>query len=421
MQTIYTPTPIPANPFNSFWMAGYECTDQLNAFGNRVDLLEQTGHLKRLSEDYGLLNQFNIKTVREGIRWSHVEKRAYTYDWTDVDYMMRVARENGIQQVWDLCHFGFPDDLTPLHPMFARRFAKMARAFVMHYRDLYADGDLIITPINEVSFISWLGGDARGTSPYCRGQGWEVKYALMRAYIEGVLEMKEADPTVKIMSTEPLVNIVPQIAGDQEQVLAAAKINEDQYQAMDILTGRICGELGGKPDLLDIQGLNFYYNNQWINGTSNFLPWFNEENDPRWKPLSALLASAYRRYSKPVVLSETSHCAEHRPNWLEFITKECCKILDAGIPLYGVCLYPIIDRPDWDHQQLWHDAGLWSLKVIDGVGEDRELYLPYASELLLSQDIIRNKLDEGVPLISQVIHSDQQVVERRDVHFHYDM
>ena len=27
------------NPFASFWMGGYECTDKLNAFGYRVDLL----------------------------------------------------------------------------------------------------------------------------------------------------------------------------------------------------------------------------------------------------------------------------------------------------------------------------------------------------------------------------------------------
>ncbi len=56
------------NPFNSFWMAGFECTDKLNAFGNRVDFLNLTGHLQLLDEDYKRLSPFNIKTVREGIR-----------------------------------------------------------------------------------------------------------------------------------------------------------------------------------------------------------------------------------------------------------------------------------------------------------------------------------------------------------------
>lgn len=59
--------------------------------------------------------------------------------------------------------------------MFARRFASVCRAFVKFYREIDSDGDLIITPINEVSFLSWLGGDVRGTSPFCIRQGWEVK------------------------------------------------------------------------------------------------------------------------------------------------------------------------------------------------------------------------------------------------------
>ena len=39
-------------PFQSFWWGGYECTDQLNAFGNRVDFLPLTGHLQMLDKDY---------------------------------------------------------------------------------------------------------------------------------------------------------------------------------------------------------------------------------------------------------------------------------------------------------------------------------------------------------------------------------
>src|SRR5205085_8716244 len=132
-----------------------------------------------IDHDYQLLPAFNIQTVREGIRWSQVEKRAYQYDWSTVKFMLERGKANGIQQLWDICHFGFPDDLTPLHPMFARRFAALCRAFVQFYRSVNPDETLIVTPINEVSFLSWLGGDARGTAPYCIFQGWEVKYALM--------------------------------------------------------------------------------------------------------------------------------------------------------------------------------------------------------------------------------------------------
>src|SRR5690606_23144733 len=107
------------------------------------------------------------------------------------------------------------------------------------------DGTLIVTPINEVSFLSWLGGDVRGTSPYCTGQGWEVKYHLMRAYIEGVAALREADPTIRILTTEPLVNVVPRLDATPEQVAVAAMAHQDQFQATDMLSGRMCPELGG--------------------------------------------------------------------------------------------------------------------------------------------------------------------------------
>ena len=65
-------------------MAGYECTDQLNSSGDRVDLLNATGHTIQLAQDYADVQKFGIKTVREGIRWSQVEKNPFQYDFSVV-------------------------------------------------------------------------------------------------------------------------------------------------------------------------------------------------------------------------------------------------------------------------------------------------------------------------------------------------
>src|SRR6476620_6865134 len=252
------------DPFNSFWMAGFECTDKLNAFGNRVDFLNITRHINYIDDDYENLHDFNMAAVREGIRWSQVEKQPYVYDWSVVATMIEAGKRNNIQQVWDLCHFGCPDDLTPLHPMFPRRFAALCKAFVHFYRYLSPDNVLIIIPINEASFISWLGGDVGGTVPYCKGYGWEVKYRLMKAYIEGIEAIKSIDPFVRIVTSEPLVNIVPPLFATDEQTTAASLQHECQFQVTDILCGRICPELRGKPEYVDILGLNFYHMNQWV-------------------------------------------------------------------------------------------------------------------------------------------------------------
>lgn len=384
------------NPFRSFWMAGYECSDKLNAFGNRVDLLSETGHLELLDEDYKNLANFQIETVREGIRWSSVEKQPYTYDWSSVIKMIEAGKRNGIQQVWDLCHFGYPDDLTPLHPMFARRFAALCRAFIRFFRSIESHETIIVTPINEVGFISWLGGQARGTTPYCINQGWEVKYAMMRAYIEGVRSIREMDENVLIMTTEPLCTTVPPLDADEATILMAQTVNDYQFQAMDILTGKICPELGGSPDLIDVMGANFYFNNQTILHTGTCLPWYNEGNDPRWRPLSSLLELLYERYGYPLVLAETSHPGEHRPNWIEFVATQCETTLKKGIPLYGICLYPIIDRPDWDHLHIWHQSGLWDAEFRENEPPKRILNLPYAAALLASQQALHTVIRQPV-------------------------
>ncbi|WP_324674574.1 amine oxidase [Hymenobacter sp. GOD-10R] len=391
------------NPFQSFWMGGYECTDQLNAFGNRVDFLNVTNHLELLNEDYQDLKPFGIGTVREGIRWSFVEKIPYQYDWSTVQVLLDAGKRHGIQQVWDLCHFGYPDDLTPLHPMFARRFAALCRAFVEFYRSQRPDDTLIITPINEVSFMSWLGGDARGTSPYCVGQGWEVKYRLMKGYVEGVAALREADPSVRILTTEPLINIVPPPWADADHRRRIAEWHDHQFQSVDMLSGRICPELGGRPEFIDILGFNFYYDNQWQLDPYERIPWAEEPADARWRPLNELLMAAHKRYNCPVVLTETSHPGVDRPKWTRMIAEECAQAIRKGVPLWGVCLYPIIDRPDWDHLTPWHQSGLWDAELRpDGEPHHRVLYEPYATALRAAQAKVAAALPVPNPKVNPV-------------------
>ena len=377
------------SPFNSFWIGGYECADHQNEFGDRVDLLNYTGHLAQIAEDYKLLQNFHITTVREGIRWSKVEKQPYQYEWSDVDHMIEAAKKNNIQQIWDICHFGFPDDLTPFHPHFVRRFVSLCIAFVKYYRKKIPRGTLIITPVNEISFLSWLGGEVGGASPFCTQQGWQLKYHLVKACIAAIKAMKEIDNDLLIMTTEPLVNVVPPLLATEEQIQRTAIEHELQYQAVDMLTGKICPELGGDSQVLDILGFNYYYNNQWVLGFHEFLPWANEGNDPRWRPLHILLDEVHTRYGLPIAITETSHPGVDRPHWIEFIGSQCEISIKKGIPLWGVCIYPIIDRPDWNNINYWHHSGLWDhYPENKSHSIQRILHIPYANALLKTQDAV---------------------------------
>lgn len=373
------------NPFKSFWMAGYECSDHINVYGNRIDMLKATGHLEQLDSDYAMLKPFGIATVREGIRWSVVERHPYQYDWTEVGKRIAIAAKQNIQVIYDLCHFGLPDDLTPLHPKLPERFSSLCESFVRYYKQVAPDEALILSPINEVSFLAWLGGEVSHTTPYCRGVGWQVKYHLMKAYIAGIKTIKAIDPAIRILTVEPIINVLPE-EDSSEASKAVAELNENQFQCLDILCGQLCPELGGNSAYLDILGFDYYYDSRWHHPSNRIPDWRTYNHMPAFKPLHALLEQAYRRYQRPIILSETSHPTEDRPQWIHMITEECIKVLKAEVPFWGICIYPVLDRPDWNEMDHWHHPGLWD--ILDNSLE-RILYQPYARALKHCQEQIR--------------------------------
>lgn len=343
--------------FRSFLMGGYECADHINRQGERVNLLAETQHDKRVHADYKLLvKQTGIRTVREGICWSSVEKEPYVYDLREVGERIRAAQEHGVQQVWDLCHFGYPDGLVPTHPHFAERFAALCEVFAVYYKSL-TDDPLIVTPINEISFLAWHSGEVRGTVPFAINAGFDIKYHLCKAAIAGIRALREADPSCRILLTEPLAEVHDSAGKYSAEEIHT--INEHQFQAMDMIGGYMCPELGGSPELLDLLGFNYYHNNQWDH-CGEPLTWWP---DPcaRRVPLHALLQKAWTRYQRPIVLAETGFYGEGRAKWLEEMTQECITAMQNGVDLRGVCIYPLIDRPDWDDLNAYCQCGIWDL------------------------------------------------------------
>lgn len=341
--------------FPSFILGGFECADHVNRSGVRVDLLHDTGHDTRVDEDYANLAATGIRAVREGIRWGFVERRPFEYDFSEVVNRIRAGLRHGIVQCWDICHFGYPDDLSPCHPLFSQRFAAVCQAFVQVFRQEAPQAPLVITPINEISFLSWHSGDMRGTVPFAVNSGWDIKYHLCKASVAGIRAIRAMDSTAKILLVDPLIHVHPR-DGHPEDVEVAARLNEDQFQALDIILGQRCPELGGRPDFADMIGLNYYHTNQWVHA-EHPLPWAPGD-DPRLLPVADLLERAYHRYGVPLMVSETGHYGEHRGNWLHMILEACDMAIERGVDLRGVCVYPIIDRPDWDHLHNI-ECGVW--------------------------------------------------------------
>jgi UDP-galactopyranose mutase len=86
-----------------------------------------------------------------------------------------------------------------------------------------------------------------------------------------------------------------------------------------------------------------------------------------------------------MIIGETSHVGVGRAEWIRELTDEVILAVTAGLPLEGICLYPIIDRFEWDNPQHWHNSGLWDFAIEPDGTFRRVLNEEYAAELRRSQ------------------------------------
>lgn len=364
-----TAPPAGATPFRSFWMGGFEGADHLNGLQQPLDMAAANGHLQQLDEDYAAAAALGMRTVRESIGWRLCEPEAGRFDFSRVIRVAEAARRHGVQVLWTLMHYGTPpgvdlfdDGIIERLPAFAAEAARVLAPYTpAHECPVY-------TPINEIGFLAWAVSETQLVWP-CRGgtaasgassqrSGYEVKRRLVQAAIAAMQAMRAVDPRCRFLHVEPLVHVVAP-AGRPELAPLASQVASYQWQVWDLIAGRLEPELGGRPELLDLLGANHYHSGQWEVGTEERLAW--HLGDPRRRPPALLLQDAWERYRRPLVIAETSHVGEGRAQWLLDMSDQAAAALQAGVPLLGLCLYPLVDRPDWTHTQDWHRSGLYDV------------------------------------------------------------
>ncbi len=340
--------PLFATPalFNSFFLGGFECATHRRRDRTRIDVLATTHHDSCAAEDYMLLAQSGVRTVRDGLRWHLIETVAGIYDWSSFLPQLDAALATRTQVIWDLCHWGVPDGLDPFSPEFVTRFAAFAAAAATLIRDRQTAGGLsgptFFCPVNEVSFWSWVGGDIEHFAPYGKGRGHEFKRNLIRASISAMRAIRAACFDARFIQAEPVIRIVADPARPEDA--AAIRAHSDaQFEAWDMLSGRNEPELGGSTDFLDVLGVNFYWNNEWIHEGERTPP-----GHALHRPLHILLAELHERYHRPLLISETGTESAAAVGWLGYISAEVRAAQRLGVPILGVCLYPISDYPGWD-------------------------------------------------------------------------
>ncbi|HEX5702744.1 MAG TPA: hypothetical protein VFX97_06065 [Pyrinomonadaceae bacterium] len=360
--------------FESFFLGGFECSTHRLASGKRLDEIAFTHHDRLAREDYLRLHEQGIAAARDGLRWHLIESTPGAYDFSSLLPMMRAARETNTQVIWDLFHYGWPDWLGLFEPRFIDAFAKYAREFARLWRE-ESDIVLFACPTNEISFFSWAAGDAAAFNPFSHGRGDQLKEQLVRANIAACEALWDIDKRTRIAQIDPMINVLPLDPNNPEHAREAEAYRVSQYEAWDMLAGRVKPELGGDPKYLDIIGGNYYLRNQWFLGAG--FGGFIEPENPRYRPLREIIEELYARYQRPFFVAETGIEDELRPKWFRYVCTEARAALQEGVELQGICLYPIVNHPGWDDDRHCHN-GLWDYPNEQG---QREIYQPLADEL----------------------------------------
>lgn len=355
-------------PFASWVQGGFECSTMVFGDGRRVDVSASTQHDRRAAGDYALLADIGIGTVRDGLRWHLIEPEPGRFDWSSWRPMLRAAREAGVQVVWDLLHFGFPDWCDPWGPEFVERFAAFcAAAARVHAEE--TDAAPFWAPVNEISFWSFAVEHGH-FAPFGPGRGNDWKLQLVRCAIAGVDAVRSVDPRARCIHTDPVVHVVPRPGGDAG---IAEGERRHMFGAWDAIAGWGEPQLGGSIDRLDVIGVNFYCDNEWV----------RDDDRPDapgrhriglavdgYRPLHEILMEVWNRYARPILIAETGAEGANGAGWLRYVAGEAEISRHLGAAIEGVCLYPVMDYPGWGDDRhcrcglIELDAG-WSRRTLD--------------------------------------------------------
>ena len=252
---------------------------------------------------------------------------------------------------------------------FAPKLAEFSSNCAEFLRSEYGEGQMYC-PINEISYLAWAGADVGRMNPCVKQRGAELKPLLAKAAIMATRFVRAVDTSATFICAEPLIHVAP-IKNPR-----AAQYREAQFEALDMLLGHRCPELGGDLDLVDLVGLNYYPDNQWFHSKSTI-----PMGHYAYRPLSEMLAEVHIRYGKPMFLSETGAEGRARPYWLYHVTQEIAHAIRQGVPVLGLCVYPILDYPGWEDERPC-DVGLFS--NADELGQ-RLIYAPLLEEMQRTQ------------------------------------
>ena len=170
-----------------------------------------------------------------------------------------------------------------------------------------------------------------------------------------------------------------------------------------MIAGRLWPQLGGDPRYLGVLGVNYYLT---TSGSTRGRAW--SAITPSTAPSATSWATS-TPVPAPLLLAETGAQDAARAPWLAYIGEEVRAAMRAGVPVAGICIYPILDYPGWADDR--HCAcGLWGFPRATG---EREVHPPLARELERQMELFQPLIPERATIMLLMSEGPERIDARR--------
>ena len=234
--------------FPTFFLSGFECSTFRWKDQGRRDLCEETRHRQHANADYAMLPPLGIAVAREGIPWPLVDLGGGRYDFSYIDPFLDAMRRHKILPIWDLCHYGYPDDADPFSEDFHKRFADYAKAAAAYVSGRH-HGPYFFTPMNEITFFGYMAGEWGWAAPFGKDKARrrELTLAMCKADIAAVHAVRNIMPDARFVHIDPLILVVPPKDRADLADEAWRETYDDAFFAFDVISGSRHPELCVSP------------------------------------------------------------------------------------------------------------------------------------------------------------------------------
>jgi dTDP-4-dehydrorhamnose reductase len=361
---------------------GHECT--VNRVGDSwFDQTVISGHEHRPG-DLALFAELGVRKLRYPALWEriapeHPDRRDFR--WTD-ERIAEIARL-GMEPILTLCHHGSgPRYTSLLDEGFASGLAAHAAVVAARYPHV---GDY--TPVNEPLTTARFSAAYGYWYPHARDERsfWLALLNEIDATRLAMRAIRAVNPAARLIQTDDLgfCHATPSLAGE------AAFQNERRWMGWDLLCGTVkpghalwarlvrfgledrLRVIADDPCPPDVIGVNHYPSSERLLdhrielradrsiadaelgdfGGLAFVDVDAARAEPDWViGLSGLIEQAWRRYGRPVAITEAHHGStrDEQARWLVDIWKQAEALRAKGVDVPAVTAWALLGSHDWN-------------------------------------------------------------------------